>query len=146
MSGSVFYQNLAALRRTESRAGLACRILPEDSTYGVIDSMEEDRPNLLYAGSGPAVLFYDREPSKEVKDYLKQTLIDKTRFLVMLGLGLGYVSEEVLRDEIDALKLIIVEKDLSLPENGHALPRSGESFTGPPGQAGSGMQRTGPIH
>ena len=112
MTTSILEKNMACLN--EVNPELANRLIGiEDDPYEIVKGNGGKR-NLRYLGVQPPVLFYDPiDPEGQIKSYLDETAPLPSRFLVLLGLGLGYPALKLLRRKDELLKLIIVERDLS---------------------------------
>ena len=71
-------------------------------------------PNLHFTGSRPGILLYDNpDPLKNVRDYLNAFPLGLSRLPVLLGFGLGYAAEELLRNRPGIIKMIVIEKDFA---------------------------------
>ncbi len=112
MTPDCYARNMAALK--QRNPDLASRV--ENAScerYHAIPSMREGIPNLRHTESLSTIVFYDnRNPLKDVETFLDALLTHPPRFVVQLGLGLGYVAEALLQRS-SVLKLIVVEKDLA---------------------------------
>ena len=87
---------------------------PNTGDYKIVQSEQMNTPNLHYTGLQPTLVFYhDQDPLMHVKVYLDAFMRAPARFFILLGMGLGYAAEALLRDKSMAIKLIIIERDLN---------------------------------
>ena len=113
MNKGLFEKNIASIRK--EYPNLAEKVMAcDDDLYRTISTNKKEYLNLIYSGTEPAVMFYDpQNPLSGVRRFLKETTDKKSRFLVLLGIGLGYVAIEILKKYKDLVKFIIIEKDVA---------------------------------
>ena len=110
---SLFENNLAVLRnKYEALADKA--MVCDDTLYRTVKTPQKGWLNLIYSGTEPSLMFYDpQNPLRGVGQFLKETTDDKSRFLILLGLGLGHVALEILKKNKNLVRFIIIEKDIA---------------------------------
>jgi hypothetical protein len=86
----------------------------DDRYYHLFGDRNGTLPNLIYSGSDPDTVFYERgDPSQHAYRLLKKAKATEARFVVILGMGLGYAALELLEKNKQLIKVIIVEKDVA---------------------------------
>lgn len=110
MTPSVLKRNIEALR--EKAPHLADAVEKADGGgYDIVPSDTQGIPNLLYRGQNPPVLFYGQgAPASDATHFLDCFRSDHSRFVVLLGIGLGYGLRDLLESS-SLYKAIVVEKD-----------------------------------
>ncbi len=111
MSQAILDKNIEALRKAQP--ALADAVMKTGGgPYEILPSEMQGVPNLLYRGVNPPVLFYEQaSPAADVDRFLERFREERSRFYVLLGLGLGYGALQLLKGSLFK-KVIVVEKDL----------------------------------
>ena len=111
MNTAVFEKNLSALGKVDPL--LAETLSGVEAAFYATEASPSKVTNLGYRGCQPSILFYDpQDPLGQVEAYLEDAVSADSRFLVLLGIGLGYPALKILERQRNLVKLIIVEKDL----------------------------------
>ncbi len=113
MNKRLFEKNIESLRK--EYPDLAEKVIDcDDGLYRTVSTEKKEFLNLLYSGVERDLMFYDpQNPMRGVRQFLKETADKKSRFLILLGLGLGYTALEVLKKNKKLVKFIIIEKDIA---------------------------------
>jgi hypothetical protein len=113
VSKRLFEKNIRAMAKEYS--DLAEKVIAcDDSLYRTVHTDKKEFLNLIYSGTEPFLIFYDpQSPMRGIRRFLKETTDKKNRFLILLGLGLGYTALEVLKRNRKLVKFIIIEKDIA---------------------------------
>ena len=114
MVQGLFEQNLKILRGHYPELASRIETLGETGPYEIIN-WKDEQPNLVYRQAGSDILFYDPlDPLGDLNKYMDGVLPGTNRFVVLLGLGLGYAAEEILKKYSETMRVIVVEQDLSV--------------------------------
>jgi len=113
MKNGLYEKNLSALKKRYPY--LAERIIQcRDSDYRISRSGNNGTQNLIYRSGdqyAPEILFYHPiNPKKSAKDFFEKHNAETGRFIVLMGMGLGYHLSELFRGKC-LKRLLIIEKD-----------------------------------
>ena len=112
MSEDIYAKNLDCLQKAYPELAEKIESLPEAGAYEVLPATRKNEPNLLYKDSGAPVVFYnENDPCGNIDHWAARVLGGNTRLAVLLGFGLGYTAEGLLRNSPHLFKAIVVEKD-----------------------------------
>jgi len=130
MSPTILKKNIEALRNAQP--ALADAVLKADGgPYEILPSESEGLPNLLYQGTTPPVLFYEQgSPASDVERFLDRFREDRSQFYVVLGIGLGYGTLQLLGDSLFK-KVIVIEKDLDCFRRALEVTDLADAFANP---------------